>query len=200
MVLLLLYKGWSCLLLSPWPLGCWVVLVLILDGENRARRFLGRLRFLPLFPGSGILVLGSALCSPPTSLRLRMLPCTHVMLFAVCSHALLLLYSHWLPLQTKCPYVELGGREVRMSMCVSSTLAVVWSSAKESCLLVSSKWAVWLVSPLRERALSADARSYWLSRALPSLRSAAMPGSRRFTFLAALSCYCQAPSWGFPEA
>ena len=39
---------------------------------------------------------------PPTSLRLRMLPCTHVMLFAVCSHALLLLYSHWLPLQTKC--------------------------------------------------------------------------------------------------
>ena len=131
MVLLLLYKGWSCLLLSPWPLGWWVVLVPLLDNEDPARRFLGRLRFLPLFQGLAFLF-GFSSVLPPTSLRLRMLPCTHVMLFAVCSHALLLLYSHWLPLQTKCPYVELGGREVRMSMCVSSTLAVVWSSAKES--------------------------------------------------------------------
>ena len=134
------------------------------------------------------------LCAPPpTSLRLRMLPCTHVMLFAVCSHALLLLYSHWLPLQTKCPYVELGGREVRMSMCVSSTLAVVWSSAKESCLLGSIKsgrfgWCLPFVNAPWLRLLEVTGSP----PAVRCRRCGPLQWRLRvdLPFLAVLSCYC----------
>ena len=67
-------------------------------------------------------------------------------------------------------------------------------------LLGSIKWAIWLVSPVRERALAAAARGHWLSPgcALPSLRSAAMAASRRFTFSCSFSAAtAKPPAWAF---